>query len=101
MKKVRGSFTVEAAVIIPLIMWVFGILLHILFYYHDKNVLTAAAYETAALGCSRAGMEELELEYYFFSRFEEKLLLFTRVECLVQIEEEQVSVKCDGSKRNS
>ena len=97
-KKIRGSFTIEATVIVPLILLVFGILLHILFYYHDKNVLMAAAHETAVLGSSREGMAELELEYYFFSRFEGKLMLFTRVECVARIEEEHVTVECDGSK---
>lgn len=97
-RKIRGSVTIEAAVIVPLILMVFGILFHILFYYHDKNVLMVAAHETAVLGVSREGMSELELEYYFFSRFEGKLMLFTRVECLARIEEEQVTIECDGSK---
>lgn len=98
MKKIRGSFTIEAAIIVPLILFIFGILLHILFYWHDKNILMSTAHETAALGNSRSEMEELELEYYFFSRMEGKLLLFDRVECISHIEEDTVKVVWDGSK---
>lgn len=98
MKNMRGSFTIEAAVIVPLILFIFGILLHILFYWHDKNILMSTAHETAALGSSQGEMAELELEYYFFDRMEGKLLLFDRVECVTHIEDNQVTVTWDGSK---
>lgn len=100
MKNVRGSFTIEAAIIVPLILFIFGILLHILFYWHDKNILMSTAHETAALGSSRSEMGELELEYYFFDRMEGKLLLFDRVECMVHVEEDKVTVAWDGSKKD-
>ena len=99
-KVVRGSFTIEAAVIVPIILLIFGILLHILFYWHDKIILISTAHETAAFGCSQTEWSELELEYYFFERMEEKLLLFDRVECTAYIEEDTVKVVYDGSKRN-
>lgn len=100
MKRLRGSFTIEAAVIVPVILFIFGVLLHILFYWHDKNILMSTAHETAALGSSRSEMEELELEYYFFDRMEGKLLLFDRVECVSSIEKNSVTVAWDGSKRS-
>lgn len=98
MRAIRGSFTIEAAIIVPLILFIFGVLLHILFYWHDKNILMSTAHETAALGSSRSDMAELELEYYFFSRMEGKLMLFDRVECVSHIEDDEVSVAWDGSK---
>lgn len=98
MKTMRGSFTVEAAVIVPIILLIFSVLLHILFYWHDKNILMSTAHETAALGSSRTKMSELELEYYFFDRMEGKLLLFDRVECLSHIEDDNVTVEWHGSK---
>lgn len=96
--KVKGSFTIEAAIIVPLILFLFSVLVHILFYYHDKNVLMSTAHETAAVGSGNEALSELELEYYFFSRMEGKLLLFNRVECLVKLEEHEVTIMCDGSK---
>lgn len=92
--------TIEAAVIVPIILFIFGILLHILFYWHDKNVLMSTAHETAVLGSSRNEMAEMELEYYFFSCIEGKLLLFDRVECFTYIDEDTVKVVFDGSKGN-
>lgn len=100
MKRLRGSFTIEAAIIVPLILFIFGVLLHILFYWHDKNILMSTAHETAAFGSSRSEMSEIELEYYFFSRMEGKLLLFDRVECISHIEDDKVTVAWDGSKRS-
>lgn len=97
-KGIQGSFTIEAAVIVPMILFIFGVLMHILFYWHDKNILMSTAHETAVLGSSRNGMAELELEYYFFSRMEGKLLLFDRVECTAYIEEDSVTIVYDGSK---
>lgn len=99
MRRAKGSFTIEAAIIVPLILFIFGTLLHILFYWHDKNILMSTAYETAALGAGRCGISEIELEYEFFSRMEGKLLLFDRVECISHIEEEKVTVEWDGSRR--
>ena len=97
-KRVRGSFTVEAAIIVPVILFMFGILLHILFYWHDKNILMSTAHETAVFGSGREGLAEIELEYYFFSRMEGKLLLFERVECTAYLREDEVIVSWDGSK---
>ena len=57
--KLRGSLTIELAYVFPLILLVFGVLLHVLFYYHDKNILLGAAHETAAYG---AGLEEVQEE---------------------------------------
>lgn len=97
-KGMRGSFTIEAAVIIPVILFIFGSLLHILFYWHDKNILMGAIHETATLGSSRCELSELELEYEFFDRVEGILLSFDRVECIVCLEEGRVTVACAGSK---
>lgn len=97
-KKLSGTFTIEAAVIVPLILFVFSVLMFILFYYHDKNILLGTAHETAALGSSRQNMGEEELEQYFSSRIRGKLLLFTWVQSEVQVEEEKVSIVCKARK---
>ena len=98
MKTLRGSFTIEAAVIVPIILLIFGVLVHILFYWHDKNILMSTAHETAALGSGESDLAELDLEYYFFDRMEGKLLLFDRVECLSYIDDDKVTVQWDASK---
>lgn len=98
-KRLRGSFTIEAAVIVPLILFIFSMLMYILFYYHDKNVLLGTAHETVAIGSSRQEADEEDLETYFSSRIQGKLLLFTWVSSDVQIEEEEVTIVCSARKK--
>lgn len=97
-RKLSGVFTIEASVIVPLILFVFSVLMFILFYYHDKNILLGTAHETAAMGSSRQAVGGEELEKYFASRIRGKLLLFTWVQSEVQVEEEEVFVICKARK---
>lgn len=51
MKKIkRGSFTVEAALLMPLIFLILMGLLYLNFFVHNRAWLTAAAYEAAVSG---------------------------------------------------
>lgn len=97
-KRLRGSFTVEAAVIIPLILMVLGVALHVLFYYHDKNILMGTVHETVAYGAGLEATEEATLENYFNQRIKGKLMLFTQVENEIQIEDKKVSITCIARK---
>ena len=57
--KLKGSMTVEMSFLMPMIMFlIMGCILTV-FYYHDKNVLSGAAYETAVAGSTR--MREREI----------------------------------------
>lgn len=97
-KRLRGSFTVESAVIIPLILMVLGVALHVLFYYHDKNILMGTVHETVAYGAGLEATEEATLENYFNQRIKGKLMLFTQVENEIQIEDKKVSITCTARK---
>ena len=46
----RGSMTIEAALLMPLLLLVVTITLYLFFYVHNKVWLTAAAYEAALDG---------------------------------------------------
>ena len=97
-RKLRAAFTIELAYLFPLIMLVFVVLLHLLFYYHDKNILLGAAHETAAYGTALEEPNEGLLENYFAGRVKGKLLLFTKLEKEIVLQEEQVTVSCNASK---
>ena len=44
-KRARGSMTVEMSFLMPMILFlIMGCILAV-FYYHDKNILSGAAYE--------------------------------------------------------
>lgn len=93
-KSLRGSLTIEAAVIVPLILLVFSVLIHILFYYHDKNVIICTAYETVVYGSCEEQKTDLELEDYYQSRIKGKLLLFTYTIGEVEQEDDTVKITC-------
>lgn len=100
MKKLyKGSFTVEAAVVVPTVFMIITVLFYIFFYYHDKNIIAGAAYETVAAGTDRKGYDEKELKIYFQSRVRGKLILFSRIQEEIQIEEEEVCIQCTARKR--
>ena len=46
-KEFKGSAVVEMSYIIPLFLGLFVLLVHAVFYYHDKAVLTGAAQAAA------------------------------------------------------
>lgn len=100
MRKMKGMLTVEAAVIVPMILVVFSVLLHMLFYYHDKNILLAAAHEAAAFGSSREVSEKTEIEEHFKARIKGRLLLFSKIEAEISLEQKQVTVSCTAMKNS-
>ena len=50
----RGSMTIEAALLMPLLLLVVTITLYLFFYVHNKVWLTAASYEAALDGSLEA-----------------------------------------------
>jgi len=98
MGKVKGSMTIEAAVIVPMFLFLCVISLHLLFYYHDKQIVAAAVHETVAYACGREGMDEGELEAHLKRRIKGKTMLLTKLETEVTFKGMQVSVRCEAKK---
>ena len=64
----RGSVTVEMAYILPTVIMIFLLIVYTVFYYHDKNILNAAAGETAVLGAQlerQRGKEGTDLQNFY------------------------------------
>ena len=73
---VSGSTVVEMSYIMPLILLMFVLIIHTVFYFYDRAVLNGAAAETAVLGAElerRHGAEEENLK----ERTSGKLILMT------------------------
>lgn len=98
-RHVRGSFTIEASVIVPIILMIFSLVITMLFYYHDKNVVSAIAHETLAMGCGKAEITEEEIEEYFKERLGRKLLLFQGALVAVKMEQEEITIVCTARKK--
>ena len=97
-KRQKGSFTIEAAMLIPMILFLIATMITILFYWHDRAVLKGLVYETAVIGAERAAATG-ELETYANELLEEKLLWFPTATVTVEKEESQVVVKVEASRR--
>ncbi len=99
MKQVRASITVEAAVIVPLFLGIFALLIHLLFYFHDKNVVTAIAHETLAIKSMEEDVDAEEVEDYFCRRLGRKLLLFSGATPKATVEKENIILECKARQR--
>lgn len=95
--------TVEMSFIIPMILFlIMGCILSV-FYYHDKNILSGAAYETVVVGSTKArekdGIEEGELEMLFAQRVNNKCILFSYPHAVVTIEEDEIEIVVSASRK--
>ncbi len=93
-KKLKANLAIEAAVIIPMVILMFAGMITVLFYYHDKIIITGAAYEVATVGSSEEEITREELGKQFEERVDRKLLLFRKIHISIQIEEKDLIMQC-------
>ena len=99
-RELKGSAVVEMSYIIPMILFLFVMIIHAVFYYHDKAVLNGAAGETAVLGAQTARRKgtEYDLEEFFHNRTEGKLIYMTDLDVSVEEDEKSVTVKASAAR---
>ena len=72
------------------------------FYYHDKNILGAAAYETAVVGSTKArekdGVEAGKLQALYRERIRKKCVLFPTSRANVTVGKEEIEVTVTAKK---
>lgn len=95
-RSLKGSFTVEMSLLMPVILFlIMGCILAV-FYYHDKNILSGAAYETAVVGSTlsreKNGIEEGRLEELYRERISGKCILFGNIRVNVNVEDDMIEV---------
>lgn len=82
-RKVKGSYTVELAAIMPVILLALIICITLVFYFYDKCILTGMSAEIAVTAAEeiRNGKEDLsELDQEFQVQTEGRLIFLGRVE---------------------
>ena len=99
-RSVKGRAVIEMSYIIPLFLGLFVLIMHAVFYYHDKAVLNGAASETAILGvqAERRADTEYDLEGFFRERTSGKLIYMTDVDVSVTETDEDVTVTADAQR---
>ena len=100
-KCVSGSAVVEMEYLIPAFFLLFVIIIHTVFYYHDKVILSGAACETAvviAQEARRKGEREFDAEVFFRERIREKLVLLTVSEVNITDSGSEISVEVSARR---
>ena len=96
MKTMKASLMVETAYIMPVIFLSFLIGVHMLFYFHDKNILLGAGYETAVVGSEKVKWSEenieKKMETFFRERVRGKMIFFSMPKVTVKCEKDKFSV---------
>lgn len=103
MKTMKASLMVETAYIMPVIFLSFMLGLYMLFYFHDKNILLGAGYETVVVGSEKIKWNEenveKEMEKFFRERVRGKMIFFSMPKITVKCEKDKVSVIASVRKR--
>lgn len=91
----RG-YTVEMSFLMPVVLLLIMSSILGVFYFHDKNIIAGAAYETAVAGSTKArekgGADKGELERLFEERVGGKCILFPGVSGSVTLSKEEIEV---------
>ena len=103
MVKVKGSTVVEMAYLMPVVLLCWMAVIFTLFYYHDKNIIGGAAYETAVVGSEewrwQKKIEDGKMEQYFQKRIENKLIFFDTASVETVIVKDEFEVTAGAKKR--
>lgn len=93
---VSGVITIEMSYLIPIILFIFVLVVHTVFYYHDKNILIGAAGETVVLGAQieRKPDEsgQIDLTGFYQERIRGKLILFSGAQADISVTEKSVEI---------
>ena len=99
----KGSLTVEAAFLMPLVGLILVSSLLLLFYFHDKNIISSCAYETAVIGSTKArereGADAALLQQAFRERIRGKCIFFPGAEAQIEVGEEEITVRASAARR--
>ena len=100
--KLKAVMTIEMSFLVPIIIFLFMGLVLSTFYYHDKNIINGAAYETAVTGSIKMRQKEetseAELIEFCRDRKRGKCFFLVSHHVDVSIDEEVVVVEISAWK---
>ena len=124
MRWVSGNSVIEMSYIMPLFFSLFVIIIHTVFYYHDKAIIGGAAAESAVMGAQyvrrydknydieaffqekihgkliyvRRYDKNYDIEAFFFFFFHGKLIYMTDVNVIAEVNKEEVQVFAEAKR---
>ena len=98
-RHLKAQFTVEAALLMVIILPVLICILFAGFYLHDRTYVNGACLETAStiINMKNAGMEESKAEQAFREKLRKGTLWLNNTSGSVSIEEESAAAHASGS----
>lgn len=99
-RRLKGSSVIEMAYIMPVFLSLFVLIIHTVFYYHDKAVINGAASETAILAAQaeREKDRQYDPEDFFQNRTKGKLIYMTDVGVSVETDDDMVTVSASAQR---
>lgn len=100
-KNLKGSITVEMSYVLPIIIFLIFLLIHTVFYYHDKAVLAGAVAESVEQGIEDVRSdkdEESDLNAYLRGRIGNKLIWLRTTSLSAEKQEDVVRVRVDAGR---
>lgn len=92
----KGSYTVEAAVVFPIVLYVIVFILYSAFYINNVVVINEAAYETAIYGTTlnRSRTEDMKtkMQSKYTSSIQGRLIAMAKPECSIEVSGNYVTV---------
>ena len=96
----KGSFTVEASMLIPFLILILFVFLCLCLYLHDRSVLSSCAAELAGKGAAEKDQTEKELEAWLQGQAaglaRGKLLCLRETEAAVKVTKQKITVSYMG-----
>jgi len=100
MRWLKGSATIEMAYIMPIIFLIFAAIIYTVFYFHDKNIMQGAAYETAVILSQKERLQEsADNEGVFRERLGNKLIFFDPPAVNIEINEKEIIISAAARRK--
>ena len=96
-RTVSGVITVEMTYIVPMIFFIFVMIIYTVFYYHDKNILIGAAGAQMTRKPETDG--KADLTEFYRERIQGKLILFPHTEVSIEESEKRVRVNVYAERK--
>lgn len=98
-----GSYTVEAALIFPIVLYVILFLFYSAFYMNDRIVIQEAAYETALYGTTlnrtKTDQMKQKMQSKYTSAIKGRLIAMEEPACSIEVKNGYVTVTISGQMK--
>lgn len=103
-RRIKGSYTVEAALVFPIIMYAILFIFYSAFFINNQVVIREAAHETAIYGTTldRTKTEDMKvmMQKKYVSAVKGKLFAMEMPNCSIEVKKDYITVSVSGVMQN-